>query len=138
MASVGRAPDSLARVLVIVDAENVRRSIWPNVSRERLVELLAGWAETSGDTPLVVYDGDAPPALPGVETAGSGGESADDWIARRVGQLAEPYVLVTSDRELRDRAGANAARIVGGGAFVRELTRTDPDPDEPRQRGDAA
>lgn len=123
---------------LIVDAENVRRSIWPNVSRERLVELLARWAETSGDAPLVVYDGAAPRALPGVETAGSGDESADDWIARHVGELAEPYVLVTSDRELRERAGSNAARIVGGGALVRELTRADADADEPGQRGDGA
>lgn len=123
---------------LVVDAENVRRSIWPNVSRERLVELLARWAETSGDLPLIVYDGAAPPALPGVETAGSGAESADDWITRHVRELAEPYTLVTSDRELRERAGANAARIVGGGAFVRELTRADADADEPRQRGDGA
>jgi hypothetical protein len=30
-------------------------------------------------------------------------------------------VLVTSDRELRARAGGSAKRIIGGGAFAREL-----------------
>jgi predicted RNA-binding protein with PIN domain len=125
-------------VLVIVDAENVRRSIWPNVSGERLVELVAQWKDASGDTALVVFDGRAPSAAPGVETVGTGAETADDWIARRVGGLDEPFVLVTSDRELRERAGGGAERIVGGGAFVRELTRADANADEPRQRGDGA
>jgi len=53
---------------------------------------------------------------------GTGAESADDWITRRAAELSEPYVLVTSDRELRERAGGNAERIVGGGAFARELS----------------
>jgi rRNA-processing protein FCF1 len=53
---------------------------------------------------------------------GTGVESADDWITRRAAELSEPYVLVTSDRELRERAGGNAERIVGGGAFARELS----------------
>ena len=126
-------------MLVIVDAENVRRSIWPNVSRGRLVELVAEWNGASGgDTALVVFDGRAPSAAPGVETVGSGAETADDWIARRVGRLDEPFVLVTSDRELRERAGGRAARVVGGGSFVRELTGADANADEPRQRGDGA
>jgi predicted RNA-binding protein with PIN domain len=121
-----------------VDAENVRRSIWPNVSRERLVELVAQWKDASGDTALVVFDGRAPSGAPGVEAVGTSAETADDWIARRVDRLHEPFVLVTSDRELRERAGGGAERIVGGGAFVRELTRADADADEPRQRGDGA
>ena len=123
-------------MLVIVDAENVRRSIWPNVSREELVELLAGWKDASGDAPLVVFDGGAPDAVPGVNAVGSGAETADDWITRHVAQLDEPFVLVTSDRELRERAGARAERIVGGGSFVRELTGADANAEEPRQRGD--
>lgn len=123
-------------MLVIVDAENVRRSIWPNVSRERLVELVAEWKDASGDAPLVVFDGRAPEAMPGVEAVGSGAETADDWIIRHVAQLDEPFVLVTSDRELRERAGGHAASVVGGGRFVRELTGADANADEPRQRRD--
>jgi predicted RNA-binding protein with PIN domain len=108
-------------VIVLVDAPNVRRSLWPNLAPERLVELLAEWAETEGAEAIAVFDGPAPDAVAGVEVVGTGRESADDWIARRAAELDEPYVLVTSDRELRDRAGGNAQRIIGGGAFAREL-----------------
>ena len=55
---------------------------------------------------------------------GTGDESADDWIARRAADLAasgDPYWLVTSDRELRARAGDRAERIVGGGTFASRL-----------------
>ena len=50
-----------------------------------------------------------------------GAESADDAIARAVATLEGPYWLVTSDRELRERAGARAERIIGGGTFARDL-----------------
>lgn len=108
-------------MIVLVDAPNVRRSLWPNLSPERLVELLASWARSEGVRAIAVFDGPAPAAVAGVEVVGTGAESADDWIARRAAELEEPYVLVTSDRELRRRAGANADRIIGGGQFVREL-----------------
>jgi predicted RNA-binding protein with PIN domain len=108
-------------VLVLVDAPNVRRSLWPNFSPERLVELLARWAEAEGVEAIAVFDGPAPDGVAGIEVVGTGAESADDWITRRAAELSEPYVLVTSDRELRERAGRNAERIVGGGAFAREL-----------------
>jgi len=108
-------------VLVLVDAPNVRRSLWPNLSPERLVELLARWAEAEGVEAIAVFDGPAPDGVVGIEVVGTGAESADDWITRRAAELSEPYVLVTSDRELRERAGGNAERIVGGGAFARKL-----------------
>jgi len=108
-------------VIVLVDAPNVRRSLWPNLSPERLVELLARWAESEGAEAVAVFDGPAPEPVAGVEVVGTGSESADDWISRKAAELTEPYVLVTSDRELRERAGENAERILGGGAFAREL-----------------
>jgi predicted RNA-binding protein with PIN domain len=108
-------------MIVLVDAPNVRRSLWPNLSPERLVELLAAWAADSGAHAIAVFDGPAPEAVEGVEVVGTGRESADDWIARRAAELSEPYVLVTSDRELRERAGNRAERIIGGGSFAREL-----------------
>jgi len=106
---------------VLVDAPNVRRSVWPNLSPERLVELLARWAEAEGDEAIAVFDGPAPEAVAGVEVVGTAAESADDWITRRAAELSEPYVLVTSDRELRERAGGRAEQVIGGGAFAREL-----------------
>jgi len=109
-------------VIVLVDAPNVRRSLWPNLSPERLVERLARWAEAEGAEAVAVFDGPAPEPVAGVDVVGTGAESADDWITRRAAELSEPYVLVTSDRELRERAGARAERIVGGGRFARELS----------------
>jgi hypothetical protein len=106
-------------VTVLVDAENVRRSIWPNVEPEELVRLVERWSEREGLPAHVVFDGRPPAGALGTE-----GESADDLIAREAAELAargEPFWLVTSDRGLRARAEEKAERVLGGGAFVREL-----------------
>jgi hypothetical protein len=102
---------------VLIDARNVLRSRWPNIPEEKLVTLVSAWAEAQGVDFELVFDGRAPAG--GIGTAG---ESADDWIARGAAELDEPYWLVTSDRELRERAGRRAERVIGGGAFARELT----------------
>jgi hypothetical protein len=97
--------------VVLVDAENVRRSRWPNVAPRELVELSRAWAERAGVEVEVVFE---PPA-----------GTADDAIARRAGELAAqaiPYWVVTSDRGLRARAGPGAERTIGGGSFL-ELLR---------------
>ena len=104
--------------LVVVDARNVLRSEWPNIPEEELVAAVRAWAAEHGHEPLIVFDGRAPEGA-----VGSGRESADDWIARETASLDRPYWLVTSDRELRERAGARAERVVGGGSFARELRR---------------
>jgi hypothetical protein len=100
---------------VVVDAENVRRSTWPNVSKEELVRLARGWAEREDASLLVVFDG-APPEE-AADLVGSGSRTADDVIA----ELEGPFTLVTSDRALRERVGERAERTVGGGSFLREL-----------------
>jgi hypothetical protein len=102
--------------VVLVDARNVLRSRWPNVPEAELVERVRTWAERAGLNAVIVFDGQAPEG--GV---GTKGESADDWIARAAGEVEEPYWLVTSDRELRERAGGRAERTIGGGAFLGEL-----------------
>ena len=94
------------RLRVFVDAENVRRSQWPNIPRDELVGLVEAWGEREGVEPIVVFEGD---------------ESADDRIAREAAELDGPYWLVTSDRGLRERAGGGAERVIGGGRFLREL-----------------
>ena len=103
---------------VFVDAENVRRSTWPNVSRERLLELARRWAAEAGHDLVVVFDGHAPKEAP--DAVGSGAETADDWLIRETAGL-DGYWIVTSDRALRAAAGQGAARVIGGGAFLREL-----------------
>jgi predicted RNA-binding protein with PIN domain len=91
---------------VLVDAENVRRSVWPNLSREDLGELAAAWAAEHGHDVEVVWETN---------------ETADDSIARAVRELEPPIWVVTSDRELRHRVERYVERILGGGSFACEL-----------------
>jgi hypothetical protein len=92
---------------VLVDGENVRRSVWPNISRPDLERLVTAWGEEHGHDARIVWEG------PG---------SADDRIAHEVRDLAQPVWVVTSDRELRGRVAEHVERVVGGGSFARELT----------------
>jgi YacP-like NYN domain len=91
---------------VLVDAENVRRSLWPNMPGDELEERAKTWGEGQGHAVTVVWEAD---------------ESGDDQIARLVRQLEPPIWVVTSDRELRDRVREQADRVIGGGSFAREL-----------------
>jgi predicted RNA-binding protein with PIN domain len=91
---------------VLVDGENVRRSLWPNMPKDELEDRAARWGRTHGHDVVVVWEGS---------------ESADDRIARRVHELGPPIWVVTSDRELRERIRDRTERIIGGGSFAREL-----------------
>jgi len=91
---------------VLVDGENVRRSVWPNIGRVELEERSREWGRTHGHDVIVVWEG---------------AESADDRIARDARELPPPLWVVTSDRELRTRVDDHVERLVGGGSFAREL-----------------
>ena len=91
---------------VLVDAENVRRSLWPNIPRTELEQRCRDWSRRHGHDVVVVWEGT---------------ETADDRIAFEVRQLSPPVWVVTSDRELRARVADRAERILGGGSFAREL-----------------
>lgn len=96
--------------IVLVDAENVRRSVWPNLSREELVERVGRWAEREGVDAQVVFERQ--------------GETADDRIVAEAAKLheqGEEVWVATSDRELRERLKPYVARITGGGSFARAL-----------------
>ncbi len=115
--------------MTLVDAENVRRSRWPNLSRDELVRLVRAWAESTGAHVLLVFDGPAPDAEAddALKVVGTVAGSADDRIAADAARLARagrPYRLVTSDRGLRARAGTSADDVVGGGTFARTLLAT--------------
>ena len=103
--------------LVVVDAENVRRSLWPNLSREELVRRARRWAAENGHDVLVVFDG--PPPEDADDLIGA--PDADEKIAELARVLDRPWWLVTSDRGLRERVGDRPERIVGGGSFVRTI-----------------
>lgn len=108
---------SAPRTVAVVDAENVRRSQWPNLSREQLVQRARAWAEREGHEVLIVFDGTPPEDA----TDLVGGPSADDVIAELAQRLEGPWWLVTSDRGLRERVGDAPERLIGGGSFVRSL-----------------
>jgi hypothetical protein len=91
---------------VLVDGENVRRSVWPNIPKDELEDLAKRWGARQGHEIDVLWEGKT---------------SADDQIARAAAELEPPIWIVTSDRELRQRVAAHAERIVGGGSFAREL-----------------
>jgi predicted RNA-binding protein with PIN domain len=93
---------------VLVDAENVRRSVWPNISRAELEQLAREWGSDHGHDVQVVWEGN---------------ETADDRIAYEVRQFRPPVWVVTSDRGLRDRIADHVERVIGGGTFARELRR---------------
>jgi predicted RNA-binding protein with PIN domain len=99
----------------------VRRSVWPNISRDELVDLVRAWSEREDVRAVVVFDGGEPTEeeRDGVLLVGTGGETADDWIAREAKRF-RPHWLVTSDRELRERV-AGFEKVIGGGRFAREL-----------------
>jgi hypothetical protein len=114
-------PAGARLTVVLVDARNVLRSRWPNIPEDELVRRTAAWAEAEDVDAVVVFDGCAPEIEAGLPVVGTGGESADDWIAREAARLAAegtPYRLVTSDRELRERAGGAAEHVIGGGTFA--------------------
>jgi hypothetical protein len=91
---------------VLVDGENVRRSVWPNIPRDELERRAGAWGDEHGHEVLVVWEGP---------------QTADDLIAREVHELPPPLWVVTSDRELRSRVADHVERIVGGGSFARQL-----------------
>lgn len=104
-----------------MDAENVRRSRWPNLDGAELLARCRAWAAREGVDLLVVFDGPPPEHAPDV----TGAPSADDRIAELAAELAASgrrYLLVTSDRELRRRAGDAAMRVLGGGAFLERIS----------------
>ncbi len=103
--------------LVVVDAENVRRSTWPNLSREELVERARAWAAREGHELVIVFDGPPPEDAPDL----TGAPHADDLIAELARDAPPgPLWVVTSDRGLRGRV-ERADRLVGGGSFVRAI-----------------
>ena len=111
---------------VLVDARNVIRSRWPNLDEGWFVERCRTWAEREGVRALLVFDGRAPAMEPDerAEVFGSGGRSADDWIAEQAERLAgegHRLRLVSSDRGLRARVAPHVERTIGGGTFAGEL-----------------
>ncbi len=119
----------LPSVHLVVDGYNVTKSGWPELSlsdqRDRLVRALATMAARTSAEVTVVFDGAAvvakhPPGR-GVRVLFSPpGVTADEIIDQLV--RAEPVgravVVVSSDREVADRAAADGARTAASSALL--------------------
>jgi predicted RNA-binding protein with PIN domain len=118
----------------IVDGNNVmgaRPDGWwrdRQGAQRRLVERLEAFAEARDAPVTVIFDGRPHDAGGGLRVAvrfarRAGRDAADDDVAALVERHPEPEALtvVTSDAALADRVRAAGARVLGAGAFLREL-----------------
>lgn len=117
--------------LVLVDGYNLTIGRGEQLSleeqREWLIRVLAGLAARRRVRPRVVFDGrggggggrpgDAARGVTVVFTPS--GVTADDEIALAVQATDEPVVVVTDDRELRDRVRPHGADLLGAEQFLR-------------------
>jgi predicted RNA-binding protein with PIN domain/nicotinic acid mononucleotide adenylyltransferase len=128
-------PDARRRLLV--DGNNVigsRPDGWwrdRQGAARRLVAELAAYAARTGDQVMAVFDGRPVPGLAegmhdGVHVAyatRAGRNAGDDRIVEEIARDDHPASLtvVTSDRELAQRARELGAEVEGAGAITREL-----------------
>ena len=123
--------DSAPPATVVVDGYNVtfllgRVDFHGKDARNRLIGLLGRLASRKPHRFTVVFDSAQPPGEPlrrgDVEMRFSSGEKADDLIVELAATLGDlPVVVVTNDRELRERVEAVGALSLWGDALVPHL-----------------
>jgi hypothetical protein len=123
-------PARIEELTLVVDARNVMRSRWPNLSVNRVIDLTRAWSDREDVRALIVFDGEPSGFGTGVSeldertrVVGTRG-SADDWIAEQAELLAREggrVWLVSSDRGLRQRVARFVERTIGGGSFAGQL-----------------
>ena len=118
----------------IVDGNNVigaRPDGWwrdRQAAQRRLVAGLEAFADARDEPVTVIFDGQPHDAGGGLRVSvrfarRSGPNAADDDLAAMVALHPEPeqVIVATSDATLAERVRAAGARVVGAGAFLREL-----------------
>jgi predicted RNA-binding protein with PIN domain len=113
----------------LVDAMNVIGSRPDGWWRDRegagraLLERLESFARRAGDEVTVVFDGRPFDLSPGGAVEVVFAPSADDAIVQALTAESEvaSITVVTSDRELAQRARAEGAKVTGAGGFRRRL-----------------
>jgi hypothetical protein len=117
---------------LLVDGYNVSLNLRAGqeleAQRRWLIERLRSIAARGQLAPVVVFDGDqASPSSTmssGVEIRFTAAAStADDDIVFTVAVTTGPVLVVTDDRELRERVTSEGANVVGGRAFLGALDR---------------
>src|SRR6266536_1618490 len=109
------------RVTVLVDAENVRRSRWPNLTREERVERSRAWARENDTSLLVVFDGRPPEDAPDLVR---GEPTADDWLAAH----AHEYAPTGSSPRTASCDGVRGTKRRGSSGAVRSWASSSADP----------
>jgi predicted RNA-binding protein with PIN domain len=121
---------------VLVDGYNISMAAWPGTKlahqRERLIDALDSLHARYGADVIVVFDGDTGGRRPPTGQARTvkalfteAGEIADDRIVAMVSSLpgTGPVLVVTSDRELKDRVRSAGANVVSARPFLAVLLR---------------
>lgn len=104
-----------------------RASWWSESRRAELLAIVERFDAERDDAEVwVVFDG------PGAAQDPTGGgrihvafaPSADDWLVKRVRAAGEPVCVVTSDRELADRARRRGAEVLSPRRFLARCGRS--------------
>ena len=119
--------------VLVVDGYNVTKRAWPDAAlseqRERLVSAITALHARTRCDATVVFDGaevgrSPTERRPGVRVRFSdANEEADAVVVREVAALpvTVPVLVVSSDREVRDRSAAEGATVVSSDTFLRAL-----------------
>ena len=123
--------------MLVVDAANVvgsRPTGWWRDragAARRLVAELAAFAARTGDEVMIVFDGRPVPGMADGTSEGvqvsyatrAGRNAGDDRIVEQITRDDDPSSLtvITSDRDLAQRARALGAHVEGASALTREL-----------------
>lgn len=105
-----------------------RASWWNESRRAELLAVVERFDAERDDAEVwVVFDG--PGAAPDAATEErwvhvAFARSADDWLVKRVRAAGEPVCVVTSDRELADRARRRGAEVLSPRRFLARCGRS--------------
>jgi len=126
----------LPGVTLLVDGYNATLTTWPELplpeQRTRLVDALTELAARTGARPEVVFDGaevpvdrnPAPSPRSTVKVTFTAPDvEADDVLIARAAALAQPVVVASDDRRVRDGARAAGANVLGIEQLLAALRR---------------
>ena len=130
---------SILLVPIMIDGHNLvgrlsRLSLEDPDDEEMLVRMLQPYQARSGKKIIIVFDSGEGQTLSGIRQLGGieavfapSGSSADAIIIRRIRQSQNPasWLLITSDRELADKAARLGARIQSANDLAGQLEAQD-------------
>ena len=105
-----------------------RASWWNEARRESLLAIAERFVAEREDAEIwVVFDGPSAAehaAQDGRRVHVAFARSADEWLVKRVRAASEPVCVVTSDRQLADRARRRGAEVVSPRRFLARCERS--------------